>query len=334
MLTPIASLTFTVILAFPNAPIPKGELQGIVVVAKTYPKNELHLLTPKGETISRVEPLGLSGIIFEIRLSPNRRSCLVTTKFDDQFVKLPAGALNLLKKNAYRVDFDHPEKKATLLFESKVCSSLVWSPDGQSIYFSDADPDEIKNVKLNELIPYRSWKMEGDNKTPPTPIATPKGHSICDIADDGKSLITRTLFNEANLYRQSRPFRFSFETKQTERLIDQSFSTFRLSPSGSRLVGHRKIEDDPMFIRGQPYVCNFKDETSSRVSLPTGTQDVTFICWSPDGKKLAYQARLPFETKGDPIPIYVLTVCDPDGANPNIIARNVQFGAITCFDWR
>ena len=90
-----------------------------------------------------------------------------------------------------------------------------------------------------------------------------------------------------------------------------------------------------------------KKERSIPLPKEAFEEGIFYVCWSPDGKRIAYhwQEEIP-QPAGVPIPIQApgapppkwtasrVTVCDLDGSNSKVIVKREYNETIMGLDWR
>lgn len=223
--------------------------------------------------------------------------------------------------------------------------SLAWDPDGSKLFVSEVNPengtDPVEKGKLPAMI---SWVHDVKTKKNSL-LALPAGHEIIDVSSDGKSLLTRT--RPSQEWDSETGHVIALETLKSRRLSGQPFQAMRFSPDAKEVIGYRhgKKEDRP-----SPGVLVIMPVTEGRertIALPPTATHSAHACWSPDGKRIAYEwteidAAAP-EENGQPapqgkmrpnLPLSRVSVADFDGNRSKVILRCEQGQTIRGIDWR
>ena len=238
----------------------------------------------------------------------------------------------------YVRDLDQKEPGTSL---DVYCDSFAWSADGTEIAYTGPGKwtPEVKDPP-----PVHSVVNVATKKT--TAVKLPADHVIIDWSRDGKYFLTRradgpgerkgTDFPLITLHLMNR------DGTEHKRLTDpKGTATYgRLSPDGKlvlyygtgRPAGKIDLGDGPRLwildiatLRTE-HVQNVPDS-----GVPTG------LCWSPDGKRIAYTWREFSKTKEEEATTEVrLVVCDPDGKDAKTIATHQEKASPVQgeIDWR
>jgi hypothetical protein len=199
--------------------------------------------------------------------------------------------------------------------------SVVWHPDGTTLYGSSIDPDKIADpIPADGPYPLVCWTLDLRTKVR-TPLAIAAGHQIVDLCSDGKTLLT-VRPTGIPLPPVKETYLIPLATRTPARLTEKPFVGLRFSPDGSRVLGTRMETTTTGAQKVRPLIVAVTGATESSVRVGDEEGDVTHACWSPDGKRIAlgYASHV--------------VVADPDGRNARVIARREEDQRIQGLDWR
>jgi hypothetical protein len=218
--------------------------------------------------------------------------------------------------------------------------SAVWSPDGAKLYGSHVDPEKVTErpdiTKPPSLV---SWEYDLKTKKK-TSLALPLGHAIIDVAPDCKSLLTlaQSPFND----ELTQSFIVPLDTLKARRLTETAFQGMRFSPDGKWVIGkrHGKKGDKPP--PGLLVVASAADGSERDLPVPAGAVSVGYACWSPDGKRIAYEwseevellPRQPGPAGNGKGLASRVSVADADGRNAKTILRRDYDRSVRGLDWK
>jgi RNA polymerase sigma factor (sigma-70 family) len=327
-----------------NAPLPKEKPpEGVIVLSSFSEKKKIELFKPDGESFKVFEP---KGNVINARLAPDGKRVV----FYD-FTPM-AGAGN----GSWSVfDFCWFDAEDGGLDVQKIAAGVsggvsnAWSIDGQTVYFSQLDPEKFDDsAKPGEHMQYRSHSFNFKTKKS-TALKLPAEQIILDIAPDGKSLLTSSHRNGASTRSL---FLTPLDTCKPQLLMkDETGSTYtRFSPDGKQLLLSRAGPVAKADKDSGPgvYHLDLTTKKESKIRLPDEMKDSESFnaCFSPDGKRIAihWYADIP-QPRGAPIPAGPLpagkarwlasrvTVCDIDGGNAKTVISKEYNESITGIDW-
>ncbi len=344
-----------VLLAVPGlAPVPVRE--GVLLINLFDPAKRDQpavLFTPEGKEVGRfamgaaAEPLVPNGpltcgLAFA-RLSPDGKR-LAAFKFTP--IK-PDNPGPWLLMHLWIFDLESKEGPVEALRTNIKNPSLAWSPDGTKLFVSEVDPekatDPIEKEKLASMI---SWVYDFKTKTKST-LALPSGHEVVDVSSDGKFLLTRT--RPGNQWGRESAHVIALNTLQARQLTAQPFLPMRFSPDGKEVIGYRSAKKDPPAHPGVLVIASVADGLERTIALPATAINVRSACWSPDGKRIAFEWSEPGEAPAEPdrnqlplppgmtraiLPVSRVTVADFDGTRSKTV---IPFGpgqTVYGIDWR
>jgi len=123
----------------------------------------------------------------------------------------------------------------------------------------------------------------------------------------------------------------------------------RFSPDGTEVIGYRFAKKDPPAHPGVLVIASVADGLERTIALPATATNVRSACWSPDGKRIAYEWSEPSEAPAEPdrnqlplppgmtraiLPVSRVTVADFDGTRSKTV---ISFGpgqTVYGIDWR
>lgn len=180
-----------------------------------------------------------------------------------------------------------------------------------------------------------------------TELPVPAGHMPYDeMSRDGKAFLT--MKSGSMGWKPSLiACRVSRDGKKVEQITDPAYMAYNgsLSPDGKTVVfTGSKVPDDPKKL-GEPskmYVQPVGGKVVELAGAPAGEH--TGLCWSPDGKRIAYlwrqmHAELIEDGKPDERETETrLYVCDADGKNHRLLlsekGKGQRTNTISGLDWR
>jgi hypothetical protein len=216
----------------------------------------------------------------------------------------------------------------------------VWNRDGTKLFVTSIEPgkefDPIDRTKPQPLV---SWTFDPATKEK-KPLGLPAGHAVADLSPNASTFLTTVLTDWDTL--DVTTYLVPADTMKPRALREKSFKGMRFSPDGTRVLGTRVIRKD-----GEPQVqklvvVTIADGSETEVKLPKEVVGVTNACWSPDGKRVAFEWNeevLPppnVPVPAGPNKFYAsrVTVADADGSNAKTIVKREFGSSITGVDWR
>lgn len=319
------------------APVPKAQAprEGVLAVTSFNKEKPLELFKPDGTSI-RVPAVGEANALWEPRLSPDGKRLAGV-----RLGPIPQDAGDWTPNHLFILDLDAKEGPTEPLLSDMGSPHLVWSRDGVKLYGSQIEPAKLKDPIENDKPPaFVSWVYDPATKTK-TPLALPAGQAIQDISPDGKTLLTVTWVGRDIWAGQTHLV--PLDTLKPRPLTEKSFKAMRFSPDGKWVLGLRLRPKDVDPAPGL-FVVSVADGSERQVKLPAEVAGVYHACWSPDGKRIAYQwnEEIP-QPPGTPVPAgdgphkwYAsrVTVADADGGNAKLVIRREYSESITGLDWR
>jgi Tol biopolymer transport system component len=322
------------------SPDPVPPREGVIVVTSSRPFAEIEVFTPDGKSLAKpwvgdaaYELRGeVACPLFAGRLSPNGKR-LAATRLGP-FLRVDSGPWTPI--HLWVFDLESKDGSAEALAGVVRSPTAAWSPDGTKLYVSHVDPakDAVAPPK-GELVPMVCWVYDFATKRK-TPLALPSGHAVMDVSPDGKSLLTVEV--DLHISDASRSFVVPLDTLKPRLLAKDEFNARRFSPDGKWVLGNRAEKDGKI-----PLVAVAVAGGAERsIPLVDGATWALSVCWSPDGKRIAYNwleevppppgVRLP---PVNPRKFHVsrVTVADADGRNAKTIIRD-ESGKVMHLDWR
>jgi RNA polymerase sigma factor (sigma-70 family) len=338
-----------------RAPVPPTlPREGVIVVNSFQPNPPALLLTPEGKEIGTVAvgsaaapinpgeqpvcPL-LSG-----RLSPDGKR-LVAFKLGP----IPQGNVGpWTPMHLWLFDLDSKDGPSEPLMKDLRFPSAAWSADGTKLYGSQIDPEKVTDPRDDtKPAPVVSWVYDFKTKKK-TALALPPGHGIIDVSPDGQTLLTQLAEPRAS---QLQSFLVPLGTLKAQPLAKVPFQGMRFSPDGKGVIGSRmgKRGDKPPLTL--LWVVSVADGSERTISVPAEAVAVHRACWSPDGKRIAYEwaeeldaplrpaapaGNPPAPAVNGPNKVWAsrVTVADLDGRNAKTILRREYDQSVQGLDWK
>ncbi len=331
------------------APVPKHleSPEGVILISSFSEHRPLEMVRPDGTSLRVVKPTGQFQIM-NARLSPDRKWA----------VGVDRGAI---KKNLHFFTirlFDlEPKPAAPKTIAADVFNpSVVWSADGKVIYVSYNDPDKLVDADMSgEPVLFQDWTYSLADGTR-TRLKLPPEQQVWDVSPDGNRLLTSTHIADPQGQKLHLVSPNTATPEEGSALASGVVYDAKLSPDGKRLLrsGLFKKGEQPT-REWEVVVQDLGTKKQTRLKLPkemlehqsTLENQSTRLCWSPDGKRIAFQweetiprpAGVPAPPQGPGIggPIWTVsrvTVCDADGANAKVIVRREYGEPITGLNWR
>jgi Tol biopolymer transport system component len=212
-----------------------------------------------------------------------------------------------------------------------------WSPDGKELVVSRFTQGGIENSIVNvttgesKALNLPAVKLPGEDRES-------NRHLINDWSRDGQWLLTTVLPPDDK--GKDYLFRVKRDGSKAEPVAGETAALEgRFSPDGKRVLfigvdsdpAERPVKKTRLYAaevgKGKPWV------VSQELNA-----EVMGYCWSPDGKRIAYSARLvPAEGAGGETESFLMVV-DADGKNPVTLlsekANNADTITVAAVDWR
>jgi Tol biopolymer transport system component len=318
----------------PDQPPPKPSAQKPLAPGPgkllLFRNGRLVLLDPDGKNEKEVTA-GREAVHGDARLSPDGKRVAALIR---------SGAGGGEQQMLHVRTLDEKRPGTDLGVECKMLVSVLWSPDGAEVAFAEV-PTDGRPRFAHFVVDVKKKEKKA--------LRLPDGHLLTDWSRDGKLFLTTRFVADKEKPESSRARLYLVNRDGTERkaLTDEKqYSVFgRLSPDGTRVLYGRITP--PADGKGPP-----KRELTT-LDIPTGKSavvsdtplngEILCLCWSPDGKQIAYIWRqLFFDAWYEGVPVKEteshLVVCDPDGKNAKTIAsekgnspKSITLGWV---DWR
>ncbi len=223
------------------------------------------------------------------------------------------------------------------------CQLVIWSADGTQLACTDY-PDIPEKENENGMV-YTHFLIDVKTKEK-TVLKLPNNHLITDWSRDGKYFLTTSTEATKDSYAM-RLHLMNRDGTEHKVLTDKTHLSGmgRFSPDGKQVL----FVTVPYTIKDQKI--DFNTATFAVLDLVTGkttklvdfqhSADVQQLCWSPDGKRIAFFWRDRLEGTPEEInekeTTTAVVVCDPDGKNQKTIAIAKGKGllqTISGLDWR
>ncbi len=219
--------------------------------------------------------------------------------------------------------------------------SMAWSPDGKELAVTDYDTG---NPAAQQAFVATHAVVEVATKKA-TPLLLPKGNVVLDWSRDGKQFLTAQVQTKAGQWTNHRMYLFSREGKELQALGPPRATILygRFSPDGRQVLGLGEGASKPGdSFRKVPVVIDLATNAVTPIPKVAENADAESVCWSPDGKRLAYSWKArgggTTEEQAKAVTTSTLTVCDLDGTNAKALATAKADGAFTVIfgslDWR
>jgi Tol biopolymer transport system component len=327
------------------AQVPQTEVKVVADSLKAETANQLlvfrtgHLtvMNPDGENEKKVSGEGETYYPLAARLSPDGKRLAVFQAVEAVEIAAGADTVQLAKvtNKLFVRGLDEKHRGADMGVSCRTCA---WSPNSAEIAFTEVKAGRhwIVNLKSREK----------------KPLDLPKTHTIIDWSRDGAFFLTTDVGDpvaaggnlpNGRLYLMNR----DGTPNQVLTGMEPGWpgGPFgRLSPDGKQVLYIRMAprDDDPAQTRYELIVLDIETAKSTNVAvtLPDGT--IGGLCWSPDGRQIAYTWQERHKGKAEELidkeTTSHLVVCDPDGRNRSTIAIEKAAGQwITTLgqvDWR
>jgi RNA polymerase sigma factor (sigma-70 family) len=288
-----------------------------------YRADRLNLIDPDGKNEKTVAEDRAKFYHGEVKFSPDGKRIAYLSHFEKYLV--PEAGNHLPSRHLFVRSLDEKGPGTDLGGFRCRGYDFAWSPDGSQIAISEETTHHIIDIKTKEK----------------TALNLPKGHFLTDWSPDGKYFLTTMVegvftpdsMPDARLYLMNRD-----GTELKVLTEPKHFNAFgRLSPDGKRvlycslsLASQNDPGGWPLNILDIATGKSNKVEDTPKKWQPKGGG----ICWSPDGKQIAYiWSEMPGDKK-----ISHLVVCDADGKNAKTIASekdtSIFIASIRMVDWR
>ena len=216
---------------------------------------------------------------------------------------------------------------------------FAWSPDGSELASSSFVPDPGQKWHTTHAL----FNIKTGEKKP---LPFPPNHVLQDWSRDGRYFLTTEFdLSEARPATMRLVLLNRDGTEYTSILGASKDVCFgRLSPDGKQVLyttQTRPTTDSPGAGKEELAVVDIATKVSTLVAdVPLNGRRFR-ICWSPDGKRIAYSWMPKFEGKPEDAQGQefesVLVTCDPDGKNVKTIATGkgpLQGITLDLVDWR
>jgi RNA polymerase sigma factor (sigma-70 family) len=204
---------------------------------------------------------------------------------------------------------------------------FAWSPDGAGVAYTTLHPGNDAAKR------HAAHGLEDLAKKTDGPLLLSPDHMICDWSRDGKFFLTGGGATDRvwpSLWLTSR------DGDELRRLTHPAVACTggRLSPDGKRLLYGGFVPQNVPAAKDAPgevgkfelRVLDVASRKSAAVANVPDGGEPTGLCWSPDGKRVAYGwcEGPAFDGDGKPVVDQErearLVVCDPDGKNAKAVA--------------
>ncbi len=320
-----------------NAPVPKPvPREGVILISSFNDDKPLEIVKPDGTGSRIIKPEERSRP-HSAKLSPDGKRVVYADLWPivERPVKFVMFSIRMLDLEAVK-----PVPK--IIVEEAYYATAVWAPDGKSIYYSILDVSKYEeSQKQGEKILFETFQYDPvtDKRTQ---LKLPAEQAVIGVSPDGKTLLTKT--TEFGTYMQTI---FLTPTKTLKPELSHEFPPVSLdgsafSPDGKYLIRQSAtLEEVPQL---GIVIVELATKKERPIPLPKEALGGPFAaCWSPDGKRIAYQwfEEIP-QPAGVPIPVVPgakwsasrVTVCDLDGSNSKVIVKREYNETIMGLDWR
>lgn len=322
------------------APVPKAEpREGVIMVGvqDNDGKNQIVLLTPKGEKVATIplEPHPM----YHPALS---RDCkLVAVWSWDSFrtdqANRGAPGQEISHEGTLLV-FDVAKPDMPLVKLEKIRSvGYVFAPDAYSLYLNER-PEPDPTNETQEATVYRlDLKTMKKEK-----IDVPPGHYLMDISPDGKTFLTVSDKPKVKGEYNAASYLVPLAALDKPRLLSEAcVGCSKFSPDGTRVLGRKFLDPSKQEL----VILDVKDGKESVVKLGEDTYLIWNAGWSPDGKKLVVHRDVLLPGAKPPMPagppgLIIAPAHKPevairelDGSSPRVLETKGQ-AHIFGIDWR
>ncbi|HYH67400.1 MAG TPA: sigma-70 family RNA polymerase sigma factor [Urbifossiella sp.] len=238
---------------------------------------------------------------------------------------------------------DHPERPKVIDLPGFTLEPH-WLPDGKELVVAQATSNTRLGYENRRLDP-----ATGETR----PLALPDGCRVLDVAGDGKTFLVERRVKDVPGAKLALADAGGAEVRPlTDLKTPPGFIAARFSPDGKRVLftdGDPARKDAHTWGRShRPYVLDVATkERTALADFPENGQAIG-VCWSPDGKRVAYtwtQLHADLLAKdrigGEDVQREAegfLIVADPDGRNARTVASDKGrfFGNLVLaqLDWR
>ncbi|WP_168219478.1 sigma-70 family RNA polymerase sigma factor [Limnoglobus roseus] len=216
---------------------------------------------------------------------------------------------------------------------------LAWSPDGKKLAVTDYDnPPPPAVFEATHVIVEVATKETTDLKLP-------KGNILLDWSADGKQFLTEQVVTKAGKPQNNRLVLLPAAGEEVRALgpVRDTITGGRFSPDGKFILALGTGAGKPgEAFRKVPVLIDVATNKVTPVPKVDDKADAESVCWSPDGKRLAYSWKV---RPGGTLEVLAgadtesrVTVCDRDGTNAKQLATTTAAGAFTVIfgslDWR
>ena len=283
--------------------------------------------------------LGGLGDAVSLRLSPDGKR-LAFERQKPPAAGDPQGVM-WVPRDLYVVDLDAGEAPHGPLFENLRCASFAWTPDGKQLYISAIPAAEEATAEtVGRIVPVATRLYDfatGSAKA----TDLPEGHGVCDVAPDGKTVLTKTIVYQQNMSTTSYLVPLANAKPKAIAPAGDGLEYARFSPDGTRIAGIRLGNTLSKEIGLLVY--DLAGSLMKVVPLPEEVVpgNLRGVAWAPDGKRIAvlWLGDAP-EQPGrnipdDPVRLqsHRITTLDPDGKNPKTIREYAVGDWVHGFDW-
>jgi RNA polymerase sigma factor (sigma-70 family) len=246
---------------------------------------------------------------------------------------------NQTQKSSYPLYLRKTDDKDTVTDLGVECRVVVWSADGTQLACTDyPDVWEKGPVYTHFLIDVKTKEK--------TILKLPNDHIITDWSRDGKYFLTTSM----EIAEDSAAIRLHLMNRdgtEHKSLTDktQLSGMGRFSPDGKRVlfgtVPYPKKDQKIDYEKATLAVLDIATGKTTKLEDIPRNADVRNLCWSPDGKQIAFLWCERHEGTPEEInekdTTTAVVVCDPDGKNQKTIATAKGKGllqTISGLDWR
>jgi RNA polymerase sigma factor (sigma-70 family) len=327
-----------------RAPAPKSQTKGSDKIL-FYRVGRLTLIDPDGKNAKPVSAEGEKSYPLAARLSPDGKNLAIfqireaaMAQVGTDIVRTPKVSLKLIVQGT--------DEKGSGTDLGVSCRTCAWSPDGVQIAYTEVLVDGTGKP----LAKGRHW-VENVKTREKSLLKFPGAHTLLDWSRDGALFLTTDLNFAAapGKLPTGRLFLMNRDGTQRKVLTREEPGGLggpfaRLSPDGKRVLYVRTIppRDDNAKPMPELVVLDIENGKASRVADTPLKAFVLGICWSPDGKRIAYTWQERHEGNPDDLigkeTESQLVVCNPDGKNRKTIvtekARGQWITTLGQVDWR